>query len=95
MIDINDDKPSYGQMVLAALALDKDTTIAIFRSPSTPQDELDASDILDWKNGVHHSIFSRNQDGLFVITPLQWRPEYADTISHWLPYPEHPMVVNK
>ena len=93
MIDINDDKPDYGEMVLAALTLDKDSRIAIRRGPLTPAEEIDASNILDWKNGVHHSIFSRKQDGLFVITPLQWRPEYADTISHWMPYPKHPALI--
>lgn len=93
MIDINEDKPEYGELVLVAVTLDKDARIAIRRGPSTPQEEIDASDILDWENGVYHSIFSRNEDGLFVITPLQWRPEYADTISHWMPYPEHPALV--
>ncbi len=87
MIDISEDKPYFGEMVLAALTFDKDT--------KSFSDGIDLLDIADWEDGTSHTVFTRNQGGMFAVTPLQWRPEYADIVSHWMPYPENPMLVGK
>lgn len=84
MIDIREEKPIQNELILAALTFDKGT--------KSFSEGVALSGIHDWSDGVSHTVVTRNQDRLCVVTPLQWRPEYADIVSHWMPYPRHPAL---
>lgn len=84
MKSINEEQPEYDEKILAALTFTKET--------KSFSDSINMIELVDWLESVSHTVLVRNEDGLFIVGPLQWKPEYQGLVTHWMPYPEHPLL---
>jgi hypothetical protein len=84
MKSIKEEQPEQNEIILAALTFTEET--------KSISEGIDMSEIAEWLRGISHAVFIRNEVGLFIVGPVQWKPEYQGLVTHWMPYPEHPLL---